>query len=57
MRKLCFALLSLAFFSACLSAQTQTRPASALHKPPWPCPSTANYLSVSRPISDRRMVR
>jgi hypothetical protein len=31
MRKLCFALLSLAFFSACLSAQTQTRPAPALH--------------------------
>jgi hypothetical protein len=32
MRKFCFALLSLALVSTCLSAQTQTGPASALHK-------------------------
>jgi hypothetical protein len=32
MCKLCFALLCLAFFSACFPAQTQTQSASALHK-------------------------
>jgi hypothetical protein len=32
MRKFCFALLSLALVSTCLSAQSQTGPASALHK-------------------------
>jgi hypothetical protein len=32
MRKLCFALLPLAFASTCLSAQTQTGPSPALHK-------------------------
>jgi hypothetical protein len=32
MCKLCFALLSLAFASTCLSAQTQTGPGPALHK-------------------------
>jgi hypothetical protein len=32
MRKLCFALLPLAFASVCLSAQTQTRPAPTFHK-------------------------
>ena len=32
MRKFCFVLLSLALVPTCLSAQTQTGPASALHK-------------------------